>query len=58
MLKKNKKEDLKIHIKILNHLIKNKKIVFKFYNNNLLNLDLIEICITEKKKKLSYNFVM
>lgn len=44
MLKKNKKEDLKIYIKILNHLIKNNKIVFKFYNNNLLNLDLIEIC--------------
>lgn len=56
MLKKNKKEDLKIHIKILNHLIKNKKIVFKFYNNNLFNLDLIEICHNRKEEKIELQF--
>ena len=36
--------------------MKNNKIVFKFYNNNLLNLDLIQICHNRKEEKIELQF--
>ena len=56
MRKNNKKEDLKIYIDILNNLIKNNKVSFKFYNNNLLDLDLIQICYNTKEEIIELQF--
>lgn len=57
-MKENKKQklDLNIFRKILNELIKDKKITFKFYNNSLLSLDLLQICYNQKEDVIELEF--
>ena len=45
MKRKNEEEiDMKIFRDLLNRLINDNKITFSFYNNSLLDLDLLQIC--------------
>ena len=45
-IKKNNKEEwnLKVIQEMLNQLINDNKIKFEFYNNSLLQLDLLQMC--------------
>ena len=50
---KNKKDiDMKIFGDLLNKLINDNKIIFSFYNNSLLNLDLLQIYYNKTNKTI------
>jgi len=57
MKEKNIEElDMKTYGEILNKLIKEHKITFSFYNNSLLELDLLQICYNKSKNILEIEF--
>lgn len=56
---KNKDEeqmDMKIFRDILNKLINDDMVKFKFYNNSLLKLDLLQICYNKTNNTLELEF--
>ena len=54
---KNKEEiNMNIFIEVLNKLIKDEKIKFSFYNNSLLDLELLQVCYDESKNALELEF--
>ena len=57
MKAKNKEElDIKSFRDVLNKLIKEDKVNFRFYNNSLLKLDLLQICYNKIKDTLELEF--
>ncbi len=57
MKKKNEEEiDMKIFRDLLNKLINDNKITFKFYNNSLLDLDLLQICYNKTNDTIELEF--
>lgn len=57
MKKKNEEEiDMKIFGDLLNKLINDNKITFKFYNNSLLDLDLLQICYNKTNDTIELEF--
>ena len=57
-IKKNNKEEwnLKVIQEMLNQLINDNKIKFEFYNNSLLQLDLLQMCYNKIDNKLELKF--
>lgn len=55
-IKKEQKLELKDFKMTLSKLIRNKKINFKFYNNSLLSLDLLQMCYDEKEDIIELEF--
>lgn len=57
-MKKNEKQEinLKKFGKTLNKLIKEEKVSFKFYNDTLLKLDVIQLVYDKKKEILELEF--
>lgn len=56
---KNKDEEqinMKIFRDILNKLINDDRVKFKFYNNSLLKLDLLQICYNKTNNTLEVEF--
>ena len=54
---KNKKDmDMKIFGDVLNKLINDNKITFSFYNNSLLDLDLLQICYNKTYNTIELEF--
>lgn len=54
---KNRKEiDMKIFMDLLNKLINDNKITFSFYNNPLLDLDLLQICYNKTNNTIELEF--
>ena len=54
---KNRKEiDMKIFRDLLNRLINDNKITFSFYNNLLLDLDLLQICYNKTNYTIELEF--
>ena len=54
---KNKKDiDMKIFGDLLNKLINDNKIIFSFYNNSLLNLDLLQIYYNKTNNTIELEF--
>ena len=54
---KNKKDmDMKIFGDVLNKLINDNKITFSFYNNSLLDLDLLQICYNKTNNTIELEF--
>ena len=54
---KNRKEiDVKIFRDVLNKLINDNKITFSFYNNSLLDLDLLQICYNKTNDTIELEF--
>ena len=54
---KNRKEiDVKIFRDVLNKLINDNKITFSFYNNSLLDLDLLQICYNKTNNTIELEF--
>lgn len=57
MKKKNEEEiNMEIIRDLLNKLINDSKITFSFYNNSLLDLDLIQICYNEANDTIELEF--
>lgn len=57
MKKKNEEEtNMGILRDLLNKLINDNKITFSFYNNSLLDLDLIQICYNETNDTIELEF--
>ena len=57
MKKSNKTEtDIKIFSDTLNQLIREKKIEFGFYDNELIKLELLQICYDKSKDRLEIEF--
>lgn len=57
MKKSNKTEtDMKIFSDTMNQLIREKKIEFGFYDNELIKLALLQICYDKSKDKLEIEF--
>ena len=57
MKRKNEEEiDMKIFRDLLNKLINDNKITFKFYNNSLLDLDLLQICYNKTNDTIELEF--
>ena len=57
MKEKNKEEiNMNIFREVLNKLIKDEKIKFSFYNNSLLDLELLQVCYDESKNALELEF--
>lgn len=57
MKKKNEEEtNMEILRDLLNKLINDNKITFSFYNNSLLDLDLIQICYNETNDTIELEF--
>lgn len=57
MKKKNEEEiNMEILRDLLNKLINDSKITFSFYNNLLLDLDLIQICYNETNDTIELEF--
>lgn len=57
MKKKNEEEiDMKIFRDLLNKLINDNKITFSFYNNSLLDLDLLQICYNKTNDTIELEF--
>ena len=54
MLKKDM--DMKIFGDVLNKLINDNKITFSFYNNSLLDLDLLQICYNKTNNTIELEF--
>lgn len=57
-MRKQKKTDIdiKICLKTLENLIKNDKIKFSFYNNSILNLDLLQIYYNKHNDRIEMEF--
>lgn len=57
-MRKNKKDDIDIksYLSTLERLIKEDKIKFSFYNNSLLNLDLLQIYYNKHNDKIEMEF--
>ena len=54
---KNRKEiDMKIFRDLLNKLINDNKITFSFYNNSLLDLNLLQICYNKTNNTIELEF--
>lgn len=54
---KNRKEiDVKVFRDVLNKLINDNKITFSFYNNSLLDLDLLQICYNKTNDTIELEF--
>lgn len=57
MKRKNEEEiDMKIFRDLLNRLINDNKITFNFYNNSLLDLDLLQICYNKTNDTIELEF--
>lgn len=57
MKKSNKTEtDMKIFSDTMNQLIREKKIEFGFYDNELIKLELLQICYDKSKDRLEIEF--
>lgn len=57
MKKKDEEQmDMKIFKDILNKLINDDRVKFKFYNNSLLKLDLLQICYNKTNNTLELEF--
>ena len=57
MKMKNEEEiDMNIFRDLLNRLINDNKITFSFYNNSLLNLDLLQICYNKTNDIIELEF--
>ena len=57
MKRKNEEEiDMNIFRDLLNRLINDNKITFNFYNNSLLDLDLLQICYNKTNDTLELEF--
>ena len=55
--RKNEEEiDMKIFGDLLNRLINDNKITFSFYNNSLLDLDLLHICYNKNNDTIELEF--
>ena len=61
-MKRENEEEINMEIfrELLNRLINDNKIAFSFYNNSLLDLDLLQICYnkTNCTKELEFRDVM
>lgn len=57
-MRKNKKDDIdmKLYLSTLEKLIKEERIEFRFYNNSLLNLDLLQIYYNKHNDKIEIEF--
>ena len=54
---KNEEEiDMNIFRDLLNRLINDNKITFSFYNNSLLDLDLLQICYNKTNDTIELEF--
>lgn len=57
MKKKDEEQiDMKIFRDILNKLINDDRVKFKFYNNSLLDLDLLQICYNKTNDTIELEF--
>jgi len=57
MKRENEEEiDMKIFRDLLNRLINDNKITFSFYNNSLLDLDLLQICYNKTNDTIELEF--
>lgn len=57
MKKKNEEEtNMEIFRDLLNELLNDNKITFSFYNNSLLELELLQVCYDESKNALELEF--
>ena len=57
MKMKNEEEiDMNIFRDLLNRLINDNKITFNFYNNSLLDLDLLQICYNKTNDTIELEF--
>lgn len=57
MKMKNEEEiDMNIFRDLLNRLINDNKITFSFYNNSLLDLDLLQICYNKTNDTIELEF--
>ena len=57
MKRKNEEEiDMNIFRDLLNRLINDNKIIFSFYNNSLLDLDLLQICYNKTNDTIELEF--
>ncbi len=57
MKKKDEEQiNMKIFRDILNKLINDDRVKFKFYNNSLLKLDLLQICYNKTNNTLDVEF--
>ena len=57
MKRKNEEEiDMNIFRDLLNRLINDNKITFSFYNNSLLDLDLLQICYNKTNDTIELEF--
>lgn len=57
MKKKDEEQiNMKIFKDILNKLINDDRVKFKFYNNSLLKLDLLQICYNKTNNTLEVEF--
>ena len=57
MKKKDEEQiNMKIFRDILNKLINDDRVKFKFYNNSLLTLDLLQICYNKTNNTLEVEF--
>lgn len=57
MKKKDEEQmNMKIFRDILNKLINDDRVKFKFYNNSLLKLDLLQICYNKTNNTLELEF--
>ena len=57
MKKKNEEEiNMEIFRDLLNRLINDNKITFSFYNNSLLDLDLLQICYNKTNDTIELEF--
>lgn len=57
MKRENEEEiDMKIFRDLLNKLINDNKITFSFYNNSLLDLDLLQICYNKTNCTIELEF--
>ena len=58
MKRENEEEiDMKIFRDLLNRLINDNKITFRFYNNSLLDLDLLQICYNKTNDTIELEFI-
>ncbi len=57
-MRKNRKADIdmKLYLSTLERLIKEDKIKFSFYNNSLLNLDLLQIYYNKHEDRIEMEF--
>ena len=56
MKRKNEEIDMNIFRDLLNRLINDNKITFSFYNNSLLDLDLLQICYNKTNDTIELEF--